>query len=396
MSEQIVLEFIGKTAGLNKAIEAMQKIKGIADEQLALFRRLNSEQQQWLQQQSQGAQKTIAAQNQAGAGAEKLSQLNKNYAEQLARHALAAYSKQLELQKQATKNVVQSANERLTAIDNEMLALNESYKTDSVTFADYQQKKTALATEQSNLRKQTEEDEIKQARELMSTISEGISGAVKLGSALYRTQEEEKLEQLQREREAELSNQNLTASQKAAINEKYRKQEAAIKRKEFEADKAAKIVEAIMATALAIVKALPNPVTAALAGAAGAAQVALISAQPTPRFYAKGGKNLPAGMAIVGEEGPELMYVPQGSSIIPGNDTQALLQKWGVPAFNLQTPAAPEKESAVIDYGKLGDVLAAKLQAYPQHKISIDRNGFTYYVVSKAKRIEKLNSSYEA
>lgn len=360
MNEQIILEFKGETAGLTKAVEVLEKISGIAEEQLAAFRRVNTEQQQYVRQLEQNALKSGTVQKQLMEGSSKLYLGEKNLMEQVVKGNFALLQQ------------------------------------DAANYSGFQQKKTAVAKEQGELRKKLSEEELKPARELMSAIGEGLAGLSKQGTEIYKVQLEEKLKQLQREREAELSNQNLTATQKAAINEKYRKQEADIKRKEFEADKAAKIVQAIIAMALAVVKALPNPITAALAASAGAAQVALITAQPTPRFYAKGGKNISAGMAVVGEEGPELLYVPQGSSIIPDKDTQTLLQKWGVPSFNVQAPLTTERRNEGIDYHKLGEVLAEKLKANPQHKITIDRNGFTYHLLSKARSIERLNGSYEA
>lgn len=47
--------------------------------------------------------------------------------------------------------------------------------------------------------------------------------------------------------------------------------------------------------------------------------------------YAVGTRNAPGGMALVGEEGPELMYVPKSSKIIPNSDSMALLNKWNIP-----------------------------------------------------------------
>lgn len=42
--------------------------------------------------------------------------------------------------------------------------------------------------------------------------------------------------------------------------------------------------------------------------------------------FAKGTDYAPGGLSLVGEEGPEIMNVPQGASIIPANRTQQLLQ----------------------------------------------------------------------
>lgn len=66
-----------------------------------------------------------------------------------------------------------------------------------------------------------------------------------------------------------------------------------------------------------------------------AAQIATMKKQQATAsgFYAKGRKGGPAEYAIVGEEGPELMYLPQGASIIPNNKIQSPSEweNFGVP-----------------------------------------------------------------
>lgn len=47
--------------------------------------------------------------------------------------------------------------------------------------------------------------------------------------------------------------------------------------------------------------------------------------------FAVGTRNAPGGMSWVGENGPELMYVPKASKVIPTNDSMALLNKWNIP-----------------------------------------------------------------
>lgn len=46
---------------------------------------------------------------------------------------------------------------------------------------------------------------------------------------------------------------------------------------------------------------------------------------PHVSLFAKGTYNAPAGWAIVGEQGPELMHVPGGSRIVPAGQTQRML-----------------------------------------------------------------------
>ena len=107
----------------------------------------------------------------------------------------------------------------------------------------------------------------------------------------------------------------------AAKNEELEKKKAALQEKQARWDKANSIVQAGIATALAITKALPNLVLAALVGAMGAAQVAIIAAQPIPK-YAKGTKDHPGGLAIVGDGGKkEGIVTDNGLFITPDKPT---------------------------------------------------------------------------
>lgn len=107
----------------------------------------------------------------------------------------------------------------------------------------------------------------------------------------------------------------------AAKNEELEKKKAALQEKQARWDKANSIVQAGIATALAITKALPNLVLAALVGVMGAAQVAIIAAQPIPK-YAKGTKDHPGGLAIVGDGGKkEGIVTDNGLFITPDKPT---------------------------------------------------------------------------
>lgn len=47
--------------------------------------------------------------------------------------------------------------------------------------------------------------------------------------------------------------------------------------------------------------------------------------------FAKGTKHAPEGMALVGEEGPELVHLPQGAKVIPNPQTESILKNWNIP-----------------------------------------------------------------
>lgn len=104
-------------------------------------------------------------------------------------------------------------------------------------------------------------------------------------------------------------------------NKELEKKKEALQQKQAKWEKANAISQSIIATALAVSKALPNLVLAALVGTLGAAQLATIIAQPIPK-YAKGTDNHPGGLAIVGDGGKhEAVVTDKGTYITPNVPT---------------------------------------------------------------------------
>lgn len=126
-------------------------------------------------------------------------------------------------------------------------------------------------------------------------------------------------------------------------NKELEKQKAEIQQKQAKWDKANSIIQATIATSLAVTKALPNFVVAAIVAAMGAAQVAMIAAQPIPK-YAKGTKDKshPGGLAIVGDGGKrEVILTDSGAYITPS-----------VPTL-VDMPKHAEVIPDVVDYKKM-------------------------------------------
>lgn len=136
-----------------------------------------------------------------------------------------------------------------------------------------------------------------------------------------------------------------------AKNAELEKKKAALQEKQAKWDKANSIVQAGIATALAITKALPNLVLAALVGAMGAAQIAVIAAQSIPR-YAKGTKDHPGGLAIVGDGGKkEGIITDNGLFVTPDKPTLVNL-----PAHAQVIPDLSyiyDKDGLTSDYGMI-------------------------------------------
>lgn len=129
----------------------------------------------------------------------------------------------------------------------------------------------------------------------------------------------------------------------AAKNAELEKKKQAMAKKQAVWDKATSIAQAGIATALAITKALPNFILAAIVGAMGAIQVATIAATPIPS-YAEGTKDgvHPGGKALVGDAGkrevvmynglawvtpdtPMMVDLPRGAKVFPDVDEMETL-----------------------------------------------------------------------
>ena len=125
-------------------------------------------------------------------------------------------------------------------------------------------------------------------------------------------------------------------------NKELEKQKAEIQQKQAKWDKANSIIQATIATSLAVTKALPNFVIAAIVSAMGAAQIAMIAAQPIPK-YAKGTKDKshPGGLAVGDGGKREVILTDSGAYITPS-----------VPTL-VDMPKHAEVIPDIVDYKKM-------------------------------------------
>ncbi|TDL34580.1 hypothetical protein E2R51_02360 [Jeotgalibacillus sp. S-D1] len=67
---------------------------------------------------------------------------------------------------------------------------------------------------------------------------------------------------------------------------------------------------------------------------------------PVAGAYASGTRSAVGGLSLVGEEGPELVYLPKGARVIPNGDTESIFKKWDVPVSS--TPDFGSVANAII------------------------------------------------
>lgn len=169
-----------------------------------------------------------------------------------------------------------------------------------------------------------EQQKARQQATLEATKAAGTAAlaAVDMITSSEKAASEQRIAQLNAEQEAELAAAGDNEQKKEIIRQKYDQKIKAEKRKQFEADKRASIIKAIIGTALAVVEAAPNFVLMALAGAIGAAQIALIASQPTPKFKdGVVGFNGVVGGVGTGTSDSNLAWLSKGESVIPAQAT---------------------------------------------------------------------------
>ena len=188
----------------------------------------------------------------------------------------------------------------------------------------------------------------------------------------------------------------------AAKNAELEKKKAALQEKQAKWNKANSIIQAGIFTALAITEALPNLVLAALVGAMGAAQVALMAAQPIPK-YAKGTKDHPGGLAIVGDGGkkegivtnnglfitpdkPTLVDLPAHAQVIPDlsyiYDRRGLTSDYGLLEQKLKNM---REEGIVVNVNNDYSRLERKMESNTKQLQNIGR------IMKKANHIADYN-----
>ena len=189
--------------------------------------------------------------------------------------------------------------------------------------------------------------------------------------------------------DAELAKKD--ADKKYLSEKELEKKKAELTLRQQRLNKAAAIFQIGLDTAAAIIRFLSNPggvagiTLSAMAGVMGAAQLAVAAAKPLPQ-YAKGRKGGKGEMALVGEKGPELMYVPAGASIVPNSKLYdaGAWGAYGIPKTAI--PAMPNINGAElaelygmrgggIDYDKLGRAVASNMPKLNPVNVSVDRNG---------------------
>lgn len=208
--------------------------------------------------------------------------------------------------------------ERLSIMMESLSAQQAALVQGSKEWEDIETQKTEVLAQQERLRNQISADATRFRAELITEglqlLQTGLNGFFEL----QKSQQAAQLQQLETDKARELEIAGNNTAAKEAIEAKYARKQAEIKRKQAQQEKTQALFQIAIETAIGAARAIASsPVTfgmpwLAFVLAQGVLQAALVAARPIPQFY-KGTENAPAGVAWVGERGPEAIKKKDGS-----------------------------------------------------------------------------------
>lgn len=294
---------------------------------------------------------------------------------------------------------------QLALYDEQQNQLEAKWAAGLISYQDYKQQEWEIM-------KATTDAEVEYQTEAMNAISEGFQTALDflqqasdlVFEAIQQNIQAE-MDALDKEYTTDYEEAQKNANKKYITQKEYDKKKAELEEKQAKYAKTQAIINAAIQTALSIVTTLAQLgatpwgiAAAAIAGAMGAAQIAVIANKPLAQ-YEKGRKGGKGEYAVVGEKGAEIMYVPEGASIIPHNkiDRPSEWPKYGVPELPHSDPEVLRyvvENSGMgldIDYDRMGASVAKHLPKQRNVTVNVDRSGVH---VNDGSQHTYLNAKY--
>jgi TP901 family phage tail tape measure protein len=340
----------------------------------------------------------------------------------------------------------------------DQIALENARADGLVTEQEYQHKKAALeqdfmATHLGNLNKEKDgtkaaldeelayrrkvnDQELAEEKEKQRRKMEIIQAAAELtgqlGNGYFEIQQaqlDEQINAVQRQADADVAIAGNNAKAKKQIEDKAARDTAALKRKQAISARNEALFNIALNTGVAIMKAaaaFPFPFNLpgiAYAGAQGLISAGIVLAKPIPAF-AKGTLSAPAGPALVGEAGAELvsyrgkeqlvtgptvMHLQAGTKVSSHAETLRIYEERGLSlslakgfvnsdrvmqqAQSTFTPAEYARAVGRAVSRNLGELKQA-YENRPGNFFGFDRNGFSHYITETARRTQILDAKY--
>lgn len=291
---------------------------------------------------------------------------------------------------------------------------------------DNAKKRLKVAEDEFAYKKDLAKDELEMRRALLRAISDLTQEAGGAVFELLGQQNQAELDANQQRMEHELSLVKNNEDAQNKIKKEYAKKDLELRQKQAKLAKAEAAFKIAINTAVAVSSVSPVVPLMIIAAALGAIQLAVVLAKPIPQFF-KGTKNAPAGLAQVGEKGPELreskgkMFyydkpqvanLERGDKIYTADETRQMLalnsNAMELSAIRGGSEATGQARADImkyqvilmrnggpaIDYNKMRDTFVDAMEAQPGSEVSFDEHGFAKYMTGKNSRVLSYNRRY--
>lgn len=368
--------------------------------------------------------------------AEKIEQINAQMNADIAANNRDAAQAQIDIDNQYLAELERKATQAADAVNNaqggdklqalkanldaqtklynaQLNSLNAQYAAGLISYQDYKQQEFEITKEIADAEAQYQADKMQTITDGFQTALDYMQQVSDLAFEALGNNVQAELDALEEGYTTDAEEAKKNANKKYISEKEYEEKKAALEKKQAKYAKAQALINAGINTAMAITSILAMPFVPmalkiaqiAIASAMGAAQIGIIAAKPLAQ-YAKGRKGGQGEYALVGEKGAEIMYVPQGASIIPHNkiDQPEAWGAYGVPQLaipasaninpTLLDQAVAASQWQPIDYDRLGQAVAKAMPKQRAVNVNVDRHGVT--VQSGNDTRTYLNTKYQA
>lgn len=290
----------------------------------------------------------------------------------------------------STAEQIKAARQTLADHDKNMRAVHEQelkaqYDAELITYQEYQEQKLEIERDALEQEQRMIEEQAAVTQQLTTTILQTVGDLASDVFGVVSDHISQQLDDLDNLYTTDAEEAKEDANKKYITEKELHDKKLELKRKQARIDKAQAAFTVALDTAMAIMSVWADSSSgwimkialSAAASAIGAAQLAIVLSKPLPQ-YAKGRKGGKGEYAIVGERGAEMMYVPDGASIVP-HDKMYNPEAWtsyGVPALpDFAAISMAGTFGGNIDYDRLGKAVAANLPKQKAVSVNVDRNG---------------------
>lgn len=302
-----------------------------------------------------------------------------------------------------TSHQIAAIEIQVKALDTKRLKVGTLNDDETKQYIQLKDQETA-ATEAGEKRKQdlaieTADKQKEMTKNIINASLDGVAQGLQVIGQLYQAQDQADQQRFDAQKQRiqdELAAGVITQKAADARNKELDAQQKKRQRDQAIRNKNLAIFQAIVGTAQAVVAALNSPpplsfISAAIAGAIGAAQIAIIASQPIPQFN-KGKKDNYEGFGQIAERNPEIfesnghqylvrkpttVYLGSTDKVYNPSETTQMLENM---SFGKEVPELPRNQSRdgmKIDYDKFGKSVADNV---PQYGMEITERGFQEWV----------------